>query len=56
MGNYGDISGAGSANISEFRGVTMADPKVLKNMAGWGQAEMVPGLRVLGDIIMCLQM
>lgn len=34
----------------------MADPKALKNVAGWGQAEMVAGLRALGDIIVCPQM
>lgn len=33
----------------------MADSKALKNVAGWGQAKMVAGLRVSGDMIVCLQ-
>lgn len=33
----------------------MADSKALRNVAGWGQAEMVAGLRVLGDRIVCFQ-
>lgn len=33
----------------------MADSKAQRNVAVWGQAEMVAGLRVLGDMIMCLQ-